>query len=272
MKKISEIIVVTLFITLSGISIAAAEENVALKTCEFREGKDMDDFDRWSNKWNAWKDTGGRIQNRAYYMTPIYHSSEVTFDVGFMDMWGTGAQMAADTIDRLTNGSKLYDEFDKIVDCDTHQNFGALAIKGEKAAVSDGPVEFNSCTVNEEIPLPEAIAAIREWTDYKTKTGSDAARYLLFPIYGENSEDKYDFVYLKAYPSFESFGLAYDRFSPNRSGDGYALYKKATDRFSTDAGYEVYQNTIGRVMSCHHTGVYRMKLIRKEPPWPGEEQ
>lgn len=249
MKSISKICIVTVLASMGYFSTLRAEEGspsfaaVEIYACNFRKGKDMDDLARVTKKWNAWLDTSEGPAYMAYNLTPLYYSSEIEFDIAWLGVWADGVSMAAGTSHWLSKGGNLHADFGKVIKCDTHQNLAALTIKAENATGGDGPVEFSNCTVKKGSTVAEAIAAIHEWSGYETENGSDAARYVLFPAYGESSKAKYDFKYVEAYPSYESFGLAYDR-------------------FGTGGGYKAHRKIIKRVMSCDNARVYDSKAVR----------
>jgi hypothetical protein len=178
----------------------------------------------------------------AYNLMPLFHSHEVGFDVAWLGVWADGVTMGAGIKHWLSEDGGLHAEFGKVIDCDAHQNFAALTIKPEKTP-SDGPVEFSNCTTRKGISVAEAIAAVHEWSAHETENGSDAARWILFPAYGETSEAKYDFKYVEAYPSYESFGQAYDR-------------------FGTGGGYMEHRKIIARVMTCDSARGYDSRNVR----------
>ena len=249
MKITSKICFVTMLTTAISIGNVTAEEKspsyapVEIVACNFLEGKGMDDLARVTKKWNTWMDSSNAPEYSVYNLVPLYHSAEVEFDVAWLGVWPDGATMGAG-IKHMRNGDAgLHAEFGKVIECDAHQNFAVLTVKAEKTPGSDGPVEFSNCSVRKDASVVEAVAAIHEWSSLETENGSDAARYILFPAYGESSKAKYDFKYVEAYPSYESFGLAYDR-------------------FGTGGGYKKHRKILGHVISCDNPRVYDSKTVR----------
>jgi hypothetical protein len=249
MKSISKVFIAFVLTILGSFGIVTAGEEpvsyaaVEIYACNFQKGKGMDDLARVTKKWNAWMDSSNGPDYTAYNLFPLYHSAELGFDVAWLGVWADGVSMAAGTKHWLTQGGSLHDDFGKVIECDAHQNFAALTVKPEDGPSSDGPVEFSNCTVKKGSTVAEAVAAISEWSSYETEKGSDAATYILFPAYGESSKAKYDFKHIQAYPSYESFGLAYDR-------------------YGTGGGYRAHRKIVERVMSCDSARVYDSKAVR----------
>lgn len=214
--------------------------------CNFRDGKDMDDLSRVITKWNAWMDSSNAPTYSAYTMTPIFYSQDITFDIAWVGAWPDGATMGASTAHWLTKGGDMRAQFEKVVDCDVHANFAVLTVKAPKDHVGAGPVEFTDCTVKEGSTLPEAMESIRQWVEYETQTGSDVANWILFPAYGEANDADYNFKWVAAHPSYESFGRAYDQ-------------------FGTGGGWQKYGELFERVMTCNSPRVYDTRPVRVSP-------
>ena len=151
--------------------------------------------------------------------------------------------MGAGNTHWLTKGGALRKEFRKVIDCTGHANFAAITIQPEKDPNNSGPVQFMNCSVKDGRSNMEAVAAIKKWNEYRVEGGSDAGRWVLFPAYGESSKADYDFKFVTAFPSYESFGDNYDFF-----GNG--------------GGYRKYRKIIESKMSCDSPRVYETKPVR----------
>jgi hypothetical protein len=216
---------------------------IEIFTCSFNEGQTMDDLMQVTAGWNAWMDGQEQANYWAYLLVPVYHSSEIEFDVAWVGGWPDGAQMAAGTEYWISNGGEHNAAFQKVVDCAYHANFGVFDVQQNPTPFSSGPVEFSDCTVKEGKTSLDAIGAINQWVAYLAEQELVAGQYLLFPAFGESSEAEYDFKWVTS-SSWESFGRAYDQ-------------------FGTGGGWRKSQELFGELMDCDSPRVYQRMPVRK---------
>ena len=236
----------------SGAGKAIAEESMAppsflpleIYTCNYQKGKDMDDLAKVATKWNAWMDKSEGPAYSAYTLVPLYHSEEISFDVAWLGAWPDGETMGAGIEHWLSKGKGMQAEFSRVIKCGTTSNFATLTITPPKESGNIDLAEFSNCKVKEGRTVKEAVGAIRKWVKYRAESGADIARWLFFPAYGESSDADYDFKKVIGYPSYESFGRAYDQ-------------------FSTGGGYRKYREIFERVMSCDNPRLYDVTTVRE---------
>lgn len=251
MKYLNEICFIALLTAVTGIGSAIAEEAmtppsfspVEIYACNFLKGKDMDDLAKVTAKWNTWMDKSNGPTYSAYTLVPLYHSEEISFDVAWLGLWPDGVTMGAGIKHWLSEGKDMDAEFGKVVDCEFAANYAVLIITPPKDPGGTDSAEFSNCKVKEGRTIQEAVGAVREWAKYRAETGSDAARWLFFPAYGETSAADYDFKWVTGYPSYESFGRAYDQ-------------------FGTGGGYRKYSEIFERVMTCDSARLYDVTPVR----------
>jgi hypothetical protein len=251
MKCLNNMFVIAMLTFVAGVGNAIAEESMAppsfypleIYTCNFHKGKNMDDLARVSKKWNAWMDKSDGPAYSAYNLVPLFYSEEISFDVAWLGVWPDGVTMGAGIKHWLSKGKGMQAEFSKVVSCNTTSNFATLTITPPKESESIASAEFSNCKVKEGRTVKEAVGAIREWVKYREDSGSDVARWLFFPAYGESSDADYDFKWVTGFPSYDSFGRAYDQ-------------------FGTGGGYRKYNEIFGRVMTCDTARFYDVTTVR----------
>src|SRR5690606_41863589 len=67
-----------------------------------------------------------------------------------------------------------------------------------------------------------AVAGRAEWVEFFGWSGSTAARWILFPAYGEVSDAGYSFKWADGYESYVAFGRDYDEFYNGGGVDRFA--------------------------------------------------
>ncbi len=252
MKILSKICFMAVLTALIVIGNAIAEEKMAppsfspleIYACNFVKGKDMDDLAKVTAKWNAWMDKSNAPAYSAHTLVPLYHSEEIGFDVAWLGSWEDGVTMGAGIKHWLSEGKSMQAEFDRVVDCTTTSNFAVFTITPPKEPGSIDSAEFSNCKVKKGRTVKEAVGAMREWVKYREEAGTDAARWLFFPAYGETSDADYTFKWVTGYPSYEAFGRAYDQFG---TGGGYRKFSEIFDRVMTCDTARFYDVTAVRV-------------------------
>jgi hypothetical protein len=98
---------------------------IEIFTCSYNKGKDYDDLQRVIDKWNKWADENFPVPYTAWTMSPNFFSTEQDFDVIWLGAWQNGKDMGAGLEAwNSASGIAMNAEFEKVVDCDTHGNFG----------------------------------------------------------------------------------------------------------------------------------------------------
>ncbi len=213
---------------------------IEIYACSFNEGQTMDDLMRVTADWNAWMDAEGQDDYWAVTLMPLYHSTEIDFDIAWVGGWPDGATMAAGTEFWITKGGEHQKAYERVVDCDEHVNFAVLDV--QPYSFQTGPVEFSNCTVKEGKSFPDALAAVNQWVAYQGENGIVQGHFLLFPAFGESSDADYSFKWVTV-SSYETFGRAYDQ-------------------FGTGGGWRKSQELFGEVLDCDSSRVYHGTPVR----------
>ena len=200
---------------------------VEIYTCTYNEGMGPADLDAATAKWNAWADERGMNDYTAWTLTKFYSGPEQEFDVIWLGVSPTAKAMGAAQDEYLANGAEIEAGFAKVLTCDAHVNFAAVEFKAppEREDPSDNIViSFSDCNIAEGKSFDDDIApAIRAWTEYRTETGSEAGRWVLFPAYGGGGEE-FDYKSVTAHENHEAKGADWDTYSAGG-------YKKAGELF-----------------------------------------
>ena len=200
---------------------------VEIYACTYNEGMGPADLDAATAKWNAWADERGLNDYTAWTLTKFYSGPEQEFDVIWLGVSPTAKALGAAQDDYLANGTEIEAGFAKVLTCDAHVNFAAVEFKAppEREGPSDNIViSFRDCNIAEGKNFDDDVApALRAWTEYRTETGSEAGRWVLFPAYGGGGEE-FDYKSVVAHQNHEAKGADWD----THSAGGY---KKARELF-----------------------------------------
>jgi hypothetical protein len=194
---------------------------VELFTCSFSDGKGPADLTKVIAKWNKWADDRGMDNYSAWTLTPFFASTNQEFDVGWMGVAPTGAELGAALDDWLANGSELQAEFDAVAPCDSHAMFAALQFKNppDRDDPSQVFVSFSDCTIGEGSSFDNDVApAIAAWSEWRSGQGSTAGYWVFVPIYGGGGEE-FDFKFVASYGSLEEFGTDFDNYDPDKASE-----------------------------------------------------
>jgi hypothetical protein len=189
---------------------------VELYACTYNEGMGPADLDAATAKWNAWADERGVNDYSAWTLTKFYSGPEQEFDVIWLGVSPTAKALGAGQDDYLANGTEIEAGFAKVLTCDAHINFAAVEFKAppEREEPSDNIViSFSDCNIAEGKSFDDDVApAIRAWAEYRTETGSEAGRWVLFPAYGGGGEE-FDYKSVTAHQNHEEKGADWDSYA-----------------------------------------------------------
>jgi hypothetical protein len=230
-------------LTALGAGSASAQQQqpagvVEVFTCNFNEGRDMDDLVAASNRFNTWADQNGATDYTAIIMTPYLFSDQVTFDALWLGAWPNGTAMGAGEAKWLATGGQVRAAFEAAADCGSHALFAARIIRAPEGPPpeSGGLTMFRNCTIREGRTGAEAIAALTEWSSYVAERGHAGFDAVLFPLAGESPDADYSFKAVHGFGSVGEMGRAID------------LY--------TTGGAQRSNEILGRVIDCDSPRVY----------------
>lgn len=217
---------------------------VELFTCNFNDGKDMDDFRAAANRFNTWADQNGATDYTAVIMTPYLFSDQTTFDALWLGAWPNGTAMGTGEAKWFATGSQVQAAFDSAVTCGSHSLFAARPIRTPPGPPpeSGGLTMFRDCTIREGRTAAEAIEALTQWSDYMAGRGNAGFDAVLFPLAGVSPDADYSFKAVHGFASVEEMGRGID------------LY--------TTGGAQRSNELLGRIIDCDSPRIYAGTRVR----------
>jgi len=220
---------------LSGTGTATAQDEgsegpsifpVEVYTCNYNEGKGPADLDSWSEKWNAWADSGALEPYSAWTLTPFYFGSDQDFDFIWLGAADNAVALGRAYDKYLNDSGDLQAQFNQFASCGGHSNFATYTVK-EPPDNDDSTsfvLSFSDCTIAEGKTFDDVAPALQAWSEYRTGHGSEAGMWVLFPAYGGGDAD-YDFKFVASHADYATLGTDYDQY-------GKGGYAKAEELFN----------------------------------------
>jgi len=221
---------------------APAVTPVELYTCNFLKGKDMDDLDKVTAKWNAWMDETGQTDYLAVTLTPQFNDPGLDFEVGWMGGWPSGKSMGEGMHLQANDGVDILAKFDKVVDCGLHAGFATQMIIEPTGSVPEtGVLQFSDCSIAEG-KSEEVDGALKAWGQYQVSEGIQGPAWAMYPVYG-GGDANFDFKFVTAHKDYRALGASFDQIG---SGGGY------------QKGQEIFSG----LLTCDVSRIYETQLRR----------
>jgi hypothetical protein len=246
-------IVVSLF-GASAINIAQAQDDSRMSkfvpteifACSYKEGKGPSDLDAAIEDWSQHMDGQSADAYAAWTLTRQYYSSEQDFDVLWLGAWKDGNAMGQGRDRYHATGDAVRAGFSAVVGCTGHAGYVSWAYKlptDDGAPTSDSAVfSFTNCEVKEGATYDSVVEGLKGWANVLGESGSKAAIYQWWPVYGGGDED-FDFKIITVYPNYAEQGADLERV-----GNG-ELWRKRME-------------LVGDQFDCNVSRVYDGKLRR----------
>ena len=214
-------------------------------TCTYRQGMGPRDLDRVVDAWTEFMDERDIETYFAVTLTPFYHGAE-TFDVGWLGSWPSGQAMGEGTDLWLAQGSAIADRFNKVVACDTHENFVSGMLKEPP---SDTPPDnvvltFSDCQIHEGTTEEDLMNGMTEFVAYQEQDDVPGGLWMMWPVFG-GGDVGYDFKLVEGYPDHATLGKVYDWY--------------------TSGEYRKWEELVGANASCDVARVYNGTVRRRMP-------
>jgi len=171
----------------------------------------------------------------------MFVSPDDDSDVYYLNAWVDGAALGAGYT-ALYSGSfdRVAAAFDAVVDCESHAYYGGILVVPGSEERDGGPIQFQDCTLRENLTVADAIEAI---TNFAGSAGPRLGAFgILLPFVGQAREASYSFKLLAAFDSYQTMGNAFDVMF--RGGGGAAA------------------SGINDVMSCDRPRMYSQVTVR----------
>ena len=164
--------------------------------CDFKDGKDMDDFMKVAAKWNKFADKNFSKSYEAHLMTHYYFNDRQAdaYWVGFTD---NHHDMGIIADEWGARGSKLQAEFDAVCPAKSHTEHAWMKVhnNNEDQPLNGGLVDFQGCSFKEGASWEMLMAADAQMSAFMTKIEQHGRVYRWFPMNGVPSDGP-DFLQL----------------------------------------------------------------------------
>jgi hypothetical protein len=214
--------------------------------CNYSPGKDMDDLLQVTKTWNDYMDDGGSKYS-AWLFTPYFYSEDEAADVFWIGVSPTWEELAkGEQHMSAPKGQKINAQFNKIVPCYDHTNWGYESVRSSSGSSDDdeGVVTIMWCTLAEGVTYEDVLAADEKFNAYEDSTGSATGVGRWWPGSGIPSRFTADFLWAQGVDSMQSWGQSVDR---------------AVNGGGNQATLAIY----GELMSCDNRAVYKVKSVRQ---------
>ncbi len=242
---------VTGLLLLAGTSTVLAQDEESLKvipvhlyTCNYNENKGPADLDIATEKWNAWADSQGLDDYAAWTLTPYYFGPDQDFDVIWLGAGKDAVALGKAHDAYLGEDAGIRAGFAQAVSCNAHVNYASLQYKAppQNATPGDSVLTFSDCNFKEDATFEALNAAMDKWSAHQTESGSTAAIWHWYPVYGGGGEE-FDFKWLEGFANFAELGGDFERM-----GNG--------------GGYKVSGELFGDLLDCDSSRAYLAKNRR----------
>jgi len=212
--------------------------------CTFRANKTMNDLHAVTARFNAWADKNKMTDYTAFIVTPMLHGADRKDDVLWLGAWPNGAAMGADAALYATpQGREIDAAFDGVGNCESHAQYAEVVVhQPQNPPPENGVAVFRDCTVHTGRTVPEALAALGQWSDYVTGKGSNPFSAVLFAIAGLPNDAHYTFKSVEGFDSMQAYGKYLDMY--------------------TGGGFMRAEELFDRVMECNSSRVYALDRVR----------
>ena len=219
MNKKMAALVASALLTIAGTTSVLAQGSppwvivpVDMWACNLNDGQDMGDLDDWVDNFNEWSDEQNINDYAAWTLTPSYFGPNQQFDLLWLGAWLDGNAMGQgwDLWNATNDG--LMDEFQSILSCNVHGNFGSAAYRLPAGVDNsgDGVITISDCKRHHGVPGSAVNDAMRQWVDVLDESGSNAAIYHWYPIFGGGGAD-FDYKQATSYQNYADLGADYER-------------------------------------------------------------
>ena len=245
MKLITKIITIAMLGFSLAINAAPPFFPMEAYSCNYNEGKDLQDYLDVSEDWKDYADDSGMAYN-SWVLTPHYYSQDWDHDVYWIGFSPTWEQLAeAQQTMNVGKGIKLNERFLKVVSCDSHSGWGVDNVRNIPE-LGDGVLSLQDCTLSEDATFEKLLAADEKWNAMLDESGYEGGLARWWPGAGITSEYTHDFLFAIIADSLVAAGKNVDE---RVNGGGNA---RAT---------EVY----GDLVSCENERTYIATATRIVP-------
>ena len=220
---------------------------VEIYGCNFKANKTMNDLHAVTARFNAWSDKNKMTDYTAFIVSPILHGADRKDDVLWLGGWPNGTAMGVDEALYASQGREIDAAFDSVVNCGSHAQYAEVVVRQpQNPPPEHGVAVFTDCTVHTGRTVPEALAALGQWSEYATSKGTNAFSAVLFALAGLPNDAHYTFKAVDGFESMQAYGKYVDMY--------------------TGGGFMRAEELLDRVMDCNSARVYALERVRLAAP------
>ena len=193
------------------------EPNVAeYYVSSFKEGKDMDDMMKWSQKWNKWASSSDHFKDyKSAMLIPYYHSGENPHDFVWVGVSPSPEAHFKGNDHWFNNGQKLLSELNMILESGNQTTYTWLRVVSETPSGQSGYAVYSDCKLGDGVTSEDFYNAYHAYAMAAQKMGDVAGRKMIFPTSGVPSNWDYDFVQLVSTETIADYGKNWSNFWSN---------------------------------------------------------
>ena len=223
MKKQLVAVAMTACTLLMGVGVASAQDGevpqfrpVELWACNYRDGKDQEDFDDALEKL---VEATGDDPYAAFQLTPNFRGPDQAFDLIYIGVWESGTSWGRDSVAYAERGVDADEAWEETLDCPVSVIFASMRIQadgGEPDESGDFVLAISDCNVAHGSSTGQALGAVQRFNDYQVANGSTVGKIAWFPVYGGGNAE-FDFKLLNVYSGPQQVGDAFQWFIDNQA-------------------------------------------------------
>jgi hypothetical protein len=220
---------------------------VEIYGCNFKANKTMNDLHAVATRFNAWADKNKVTDYTAFIVTPMLHGADRKDDALWLGAWPNGAAMGADEALYAAQGREIDAAFDSAVACGSHSQYAEVVVHQPQGPPPEhGVAVFSDCTLRSGRTVPEALAALGQWSEYTASKGQAPFSAVLFALAGLPSDAHYTFKSVDGFDSMQAYGKYLDMY--------------------TGGGFMRADELLERLVECNSPRVYALERVRLSAP------
>jgi hypothetical protein len=220
---------------------------VEIYGCSFKANKTMNDLHAVTARFNAWADKNKITDYTAFIVSPILRGADRKDDVLWLGGWPNGTAMGVDEALYATQGREIDAAFDSAVKCEGHAQYAEVVVhQPPNPPPEHGIAVFSDCTLRSGRTVPDALAALGQWSEYVKGKGQNPFSAVLFGLAGLPNDAHYTFKAVDGFDSMQAYGKYLDMY--------------------TAGGFMRAEELFDRVMDCNSSRVYALERVRLAAP------
>ena len=186
--------------------------------CKYKVDKNAGDMAAWASKGNKQAEKIYSEPYRAMMFTPfLTNPVDQPQDFYWVGVSPNFAAQGAIQDEWNAKGGKVAQELTTTVDCDSHATWAMTTVRSNENAAppSSGVATFQACTMHEGKTMQDLKPADAKMNVFLDKIGQASPMWRWWPISGQRSASKIDFMTIAGQSSLKQKGASMDNFVKN---------------------------------------------------------